>query len=542
MIHNFSLTRPPTMHNRRRNASGNIHLRLTIFIFFLVSSVSFQFGRQISRAVSGYISAAMTSDQTIDNSLTLAQRVTQAVESHKNGLVDEAIVGYEDVLPELTGPLASLLHGNVGAIYMNRGEDSRASYHFELAVSSSPSSAKANFNYAVMLTSKLDLHMKAKKYCENALEIDPTMYQALHLMGNILQNLGDDEEAQVYFELAEKQALELSDQTASTEAEKSDDSGVDESKAGWSRFEIMNAQIGDRFAMGSLDLGSTSVQDDSTNEYQLICISERPLIFRIPQLIKDDEVEHILGRAAGRLQKSYVMGGEADVSDSISSQESTEKKDEQEGTEESKKYRSSQNTWLHPDDLTVVIQRRLASLTKFPLQLFLQRSDELQVVKYEYGGQFKVHHDSSAFHPRLLTALFYLTTVPEYMGGETWFPYAGKRRDFDLSINDAITNALQMRSSSSSLSTATCTELVDGTCLDNIDQKQGLFMRPVKGDAVLFFNHLPSGVLDAAAVHAGLPIINKISETADTGNLQSVEKWIANYWVEQNFEMLFNEQ
>lgn len=531
------------MRSRRKIAPGPRHRRLTVLIvFFIVGSVSFKFGKQISHAISGFISAAMTSDQTAESSIPLGKRVLQAVEYHKNGLLDDALLGYEDVLPELTGLLASTLHSNAGAIYMDKGDDSRASHHFELSISADPTYAKAHFNYAVILTSKYDLHMKAKKYCENALKLDPSMYQAHHLLGNILQNLGECEQAKPYFELAEKQALLSADQTATTETNGSKDRSNanegDDSKLRLSRFDIMNAHTGDIFTMGSLNSESPSVEGHSSVKYQLICISERPLVFRSPGLIKDDEVKHILSRAAGRLQKSFVMGGEVDTSDSAS----IEKKNEQKGIEENKSYRSSQNTWLHPDDVMRTVQRRLADLTKLPLQLFLQRSEELQVVKYANGGQFKVHHDSSAFNPRLLTALFYLTTVPEQMGGETWFPYAGTRREFDLSVNNAISDALEIRSTStstsSSSSTATCTQLSDGTCSDHTDKEQGLLIRPVKGDAILFFNHLPSGTIDAAAVHAGLPMIYHNSETNDAGKLENVEKWIANYWVEQNVEIL----
>ena len=535
------------MYSRRKTAPGPRHRRLTILIiFFVVGSVSFKFGKQISHAISGFISAAMTSDQTSRSTLSLGERVLQAVEFHKNNLIDEALLGYEDVLPELTGLLASTLHSNAGAIYMDKGDDSRALHHFELSVSADPTYAKANFNYAVILTSKYDLHMKAKKYCEKALKLDPSMYQAHHLMGNILQNLGENADARPFFELAEKQALLSADQTATTETDgskdRSNDSEGDDNKMRQSRFDIMNAHIGDIFTMGSLNSDRSRRDHSSSDKYQLICISERPLVFRSPGLINDDEVKHILSRAAGRLQKSFVMGGEVDPSDSTSSEISTEKKNEQKGVEENKSYRSSQNTWLHPDDVTMTIQRRLADLSKLPLQLFLQRSEELQVVKYENGGQFKVHHDSSAFNPRLLTALFYLTTVPEHMGGETWFPYAGIRRNFDLSVNDAISDALQIRSTSTSSSstTATCTQLSDGTCSECTDKKQGLLIRPIKGDAILFFNHLPSRALDAAAVHAGLPMVYQNSETddVDVGKQESVEKWIANYWVEQNIEIL----
>jgi prolyl 4-hydroxylase len=174
-------------------------------------------------------------------------------------------------------------------------------------------------------------------------------------------------------------------------------------------------------------------------------------------------------------------------------------------------YRSSYNAWLHAgDEVTIRLQNRLAEVTGFPVQLFQQKSEDLQVVKYDAGGQFKVHHDSSAFHPRLLTALLYLNNVPPGMGGETWFPFAGERKNFDLSVEEAISTALNMH-------------------LNPIDQP-GLLVTPVEGDAIIFFNHLLSGDIDPAAVHAGLPITNERNK-----------KWVANYWVEQDFKYLFSE-
>jgi hypothetical protein len=68
-------------------------------------------------------------------------------------------------------------------------------------------------------------------------------------------------------------------------------------------------------------------------------------------------------------------------------------------------------------------------------------------------------------------------------------------------------------------------------------------VRPVRGDAIIFFEHLPSGAIDPAAVHAGLPM--RDSSTATPGGVrvktQNIEKWIANYWVEQDFKILFAE-
>ena len=46
-------------------------------------------------------------------------------------------------------------------------------------------------------------------------------------------------------------------------------------------------------------------------------------------------------------------------------------------------------------------------MAQLPLEL-VQRSEDLQVVHYTAQQSFGMHHDSSAFQPRLLTAFYYL--------------------------------------------------------------------------------------------------------------------------------------
>ena len=509
-------------------------MRFAVLFITLLSSLSFPASRYRKfRVTSSYTSAEMTANGKEDDSSTLSERISRALGMHKNGLLDEAIAVYESVLPDLTGKLASTLHSNVGAIYMNKGDNDLARKHFEQAVETEPLNSQSHFNLAVLLTSKFEAHGKAIYHCGTALKIDPTMYKALHLMGNILQNIGKDADAQKYFIMAESLAREqsLQAESAITIEGNNDRAANAEGKNNWGRFTIMGAKEGDEFAITSLSSSVSDSMDGKSAEYQVICISERPLIFKIPKFMTDEEGEHIVRRAAGRLKRSFVMGGQTPLvekSDIVEDSNSVGSKyvDDVngEGGPDDKSYRSSSNAWLHPDELATCLQRRLADLTGFPLQLFRHKSEELQVVKYDSGGQFKVHHDSSAFSPRLLTALLYLNTVPESSGGETWFPFAGKRRQFDLSVEEAISAALEMHVSASNRS-------------ETKSLQNGLFIRPEQGDAIIFFNHLQSGTIDSAAVHAGLPVLS--SEGAEG---QGIEKWIANYWVEQDFNMLFDEK
>ena len=205
-------------------------------------------------------------------------------------------------------------------------------------------------------------------------------------------------------------------------------------------------------------------------------------------------------------------------------------------------YRSSHQAWLHADEVAIALQKRLAVITGLPHGLFQHKSEELQVVKYHGGGQFKVHHDSSMFHPRLLTALLYLNDVPKTHQGGTWFPFAAtldpQKHDQQepKTIEEAIAISLQLQQPDNNVNAA------------SFDGLPGIIVTPKQGDAIIFFNHLLSGELDPLAVHAGLPVLvtdnlNHGQEKQEKKNQPQeageVQKWIANYWVELNEQVLF---
>jgi prolyl 4-hydroxylase len=239
------------------------------------------------------------------------------------------------------------------------------------------------------------------------------------------------------------------------------------------------------------------------------------LIFIAPSFLNEAECLHIKERAvAARMEKSFVMGGGMSYASSSSSSGPAAAVATDIGTEGStasikEMYRSSYNAWLSVDTVLASLQKRVAALTEIPLTYIQLKSEELQVVRYEAHGQFKVHHDSSAFHPRLLTALMYLNTVDD--GGETWFPYATDMTEtapieVPSTVEDAIKAALQKYES-------------DGSSF-------GVKTKPLQGDALIFFNCDSTGrELDISAVHAGLPVL-------------SSEKWVANYWIDNDLKTL----
>ena len=162
------------------------------------------------------------------------------------------------------------------------------------------------------------------------------------------------------------------------------------------------------------------------------------------------------------------------------------------------------------------------------------------MVQYKQGGYFNVHHDSSQFHPRLLTALAYLneplhtsereqndsgndSEITDLLSGGTWFPFAGAVPsgvyDNLNTTEEAIELALSWKHDHDTV----------GTPLP------GLVVRPEKCNGVIFFNYLSDGRPDPLAVHAGLPLISGGSEGEEAGGGE--EKWIANYWV--SFDLTF---
>ena len=117
--------------------------------------------------------------------------------------------------------------------------------------------------------------------------------------------------------------------------------------------------------------------------------------------------------------------------------------------------------------------------------------ENLQVLKYSEGGEFKLHHDANEETPRTLTVLLYLNGK-----GETWFPLATEQQP----------PPANPRNRQAAL--AACAGLIPG--------RDGLLVGPSKGDAVAFYNFVDdgSGSLERRAFHAGMPATEEKSVAA----------------------------
>lgn len=412
--------------------------------------------------------------------------------------MDEAIDGYMAVIPLVPEKIQLSLRGNLGALLMAKGRYTEAKENFLAAVDVDPSHASSQFNLAVLLTSKLNEHAKALKHCALAIRADPTAHKAYHLMGNIMQSLGKPKEAEKYFEKAE--LLASGQDGGPTEATSSDNPTANPTPS-----------LADLLRFLPMKAGEVREHVIDGRSYAVQCMSQQPLILMVDALVPQSDCKQVQLAAEGLLEKSFVMGsGVVEAYDSQVAMDGEAAAVERSGEmEDPKLYRSSYTAWLPGSSLLERWQGTLAQLLHIPLAYLQHKSEDLQVVRYRAGGQFKAHQDSSAFHQRLFTALIYLNDVEEE-GGETWFPFAEPlAAEAPASVEEAVLRALE---SFDSLP---------------VHALSGLLVKPKAGRAVIFFNfNLSTGHIDPQAVHAGMPV---------RGN---GEKWIANYWVENDPALL----
>lgn len=132
------------------------------------------------------------------------------------------------------------------------------------------------------------------------------------------------------------------------------------------------------------------------------------------------------------------------------------------------------------------IEKRISVYSQIPVE----NGELLQVLRYEKDEFYRPHHDyfSDTFNlkhggQRIATMLMYLSDNVE--GGETHFPMAGS-----------------------------------GKCSCGGKTVEGLSVKPIKGDAVLFWSMGLDGQSDPSSVHGGCEVL-------------SGEKWSATKWMRQ---------
>lgn len=186
------------------------------------------------------------------------------------------------------------------------------------------------------------------------------------------------------------------------------------------------------------------MKDDTTLE--LIALSsgppQGPRAFLIPNLLTNDECEHVIRVSTPLLSRSQVGNG-----DTRASKQNT---------------RTSESVFL-PRHKTPTFERihlRFADVLNVTDEELRKSAEALQVVRYLTGQEYAPHYDYSSNTDRLATLLVYLER-PDAEGG-TSFPRAFGDR--------------------------------------------GLVVWPARGSAVLFYSRLADGNLDEQSLHAGMPV------------------------------------
>ncbi|XP_021747811.1 probable prolyl 4-hydroxylase 10 [Chenopodium quinoa] len=202
-------------------------------------------------------------------------------------------------------------------------------------------------------------------------------------------------------------------------------------------------------------------------------LSWEPRAFVYHNFLSKEECEYLIKLASPRMEKSLVV-------------------DEQTGKSKDSRVRTSSGTFLARgrDKIIRTIEQRIADFTFLPVD----HGEGLQVLHYEVGQRYEPHFDyfledysTANGGQRIATVLMYLSDVEE--GGETVFPSAKGNISAVPYWNEL------------------------SKC-----GKEGLSVKPNRGDALLFWSMKPDASLDPLSLHGGCPVIK--------GNKWSATKWI----------------
>lgn len=202
---------------------------------------------------------------------------------------------------------------------------------------------------------------------------------------------------------------------------------------------------------------------------QVLQLTDRPRAYQLKGFLTDAECDYLIENARAHLINSTVIDNKTHKS--IPSN-----------------VRTSAGMFfaLGGNEVARAIEARIAKVTHIPAT----HGEGLQVLRYVNGQEYKPHHDffSEGFPDtgsgqRLATVLMYLTTPEE--GGETVFPLG--------------------RPLSQGSEWSPCA-------------REGLSLKAVRGDAVLFWALKLDGSVDRHSLHGSCPTLKG-------------EKWSATKWI-----------
>ncbi|KAK9107853.1 hypothetical protein Syun_023864 [Stephania yunnanensis] len=208
-------------------------------------------------------------------------------------------------------------------------------------------------------------------------------------------------------------------------------------------------------------------------------LSWQPRAFLYKGFLSDEECDHLVELARGKLEESMVADN--DSGKSIKSE-----------------VRTSSGMFLSKaqDEIVSRVESRIAAWTFLPEE----NGEAIQILHYENGQKYEPHFDY--FHDkanieigghRIATVLMYLSQVGK--GGETIFPDA-EAKESQVKDDDSWSDCA----------------------------KKGYAVKAKKGDALLFFSLHPDATTDPSSLHGSCPVIEG-------------EKWSATKWIHvRNFD------
>lgn len=165
---------------------------------------------------------------------------------------------------------------------------------------------------------------------------------------------------------------------------------------------------------GDLDDMFSHIEENFHTRFGVTIISRSPWIVTFDNFVTDEEVEAILQSVHGRWERSTDTGQTNQFGETgrvLST------------------GRTSTNAWCRHEcqnnPLVRNVANRISEVTRIPVGNY----ENFQILQYDVGQHYRVHHDSSerqkllACGPRILTFFLYLSDVEE--GGETAFPTLG---------------------------------------------------------------------------------------------------------------------
>ncbi|WVZ58962.1 hypothetical protein U9M48_009177 [Paspalum notatum var. saurae] len=239
---------------------------------------------------------------------------------------------------------------------------------------------------------------------------------------------------------------------------------------------------------GEVRASASSRSAGAFDPSRVVQLSWRPRAFLHRGFLSDEECDHLIALAKDKLEKSMVADNESGKS--VQSEVRTSSGmflEKKQITKCKIDILTKMLTWQ--DEVVARIEDRISAWTFLPAE----NGESIQILHYQNGEKYEPHYDY--FHDknnqalgghRIATVLMYLSNVEK--GGETIFPSAQGK----------------------------LSQPKDDTWSECA--RNGYAVKPVKGDALLFFSLHPDATTDPDSLHGSCPVIE--------GQKWSATKWI----------------